>query len=86
MEDREALVASLRRALLGRTDVRVAYLFGSRARGDAREDSDADVARAAEVLWHLAKTLTHCGPSGAGQTVKLLNQIIVDTCSSDHRR
>ena len=39
--------------------------------------SDADVARAAEVLWHLAKTLTHCGPSGAGQTVKLLNQIIV---------
>ena len=44
MEDREALVASLRRALLGRTDVRVAYLFGSRARGDAREDSDADVA------------------------------------------
>lgn len=39
--------------------------------------ADADVARAKEVLSQLATTITHCGPSGAGQTVKLLNQIIV---------
>ena len=39
--------------------------------------ADADVARAREVLAPLASRITHCGPSGAGQTVKLLNQIIV---------
>jgi predicted nucleotidyltransferase len=44
VEDRDAVVRSLHRALEGRADVRVAYLFGSRARGDAREDSDADIA------------------------------------------
>ena len=44
MEPRDALLTSLRNALAGRRDVRVAYLFGSRARGDAREDSDVDVA------------------------------------------
>ena len=38
---------------------------------------DADVARARDVLAPLASRITHCGPSGAGQTVKLLNQIIV---------
>jgi predicted nucleotidyltransferase len=31
-------------ALTGRADVEVAILFGSRARGDARSDSDVDVA------------------------------------------
>jgi predicted nucleotidyltransferase len=35
---------ALRQALEGRKDVRLALLFGSRARGRARPDSDADVA------------------------------------------
>jgi predicted nucleotidyltransferase len=39
-----ALVAKLREALSGRTDVRLALLFGSRARGRERPGSDADVA------------------------------------------
>jgi predicted nucleotidyltransferase len=34
----------IRRALQGRTDVRLAIVFGSRARGTARPDSDVDVA------------------------------------------
>lgn len=34
----------LRRALAGRADVRVAVLFGSQARGTARDGSDVDVA------------------------------------------
>jgi predicted nucleotidyltransferase len=39
-----ALVSSLQSALEARSEVREAYLFGSRARGDARPDSDVDVA------------------------------------------
>jgi predicted nucleotidyltransferase len=39
-----ALIARLGEALSGRTDVRLALLFGSRARGRQRPDSDADVA------------------------------------------
>jgi predicted nucleotidyltransferase len=39
-----SIVDALRRALAGRTDVRVAVLFGSQARGSARADSDVDVA------------------------------------------
>lgn len=39
----------------------------------------ADVTRARAVLASVASRMTHCGPSGAGQTVKLLNQIIVGT-------
>lgn len=39
-----ALVARLRDALASVDGVRVAYLFGSRARGNARADSDIDVA------------------------------------------
>ncbi len=39
-----AVVDALRRALATRTDVEVALLFGSRARGDHRVDSDVDVA------------------------------------------
>jgi 3-hydroxyisobutyrate dehydrogenase len=34
-------------------------------------------ARATPVLSAMGKTLTHVGPSGAGQTVKLVNQILV---------
>jgi 2-hydroxy-3-oxopropionate reductase len=35
------------------------------------------VARAQTVLSHLASRITHAGDSGAGQTVKLINQILV---------
>jgi predicted nucleotidyltransferase len=39
-----ALVATLRAALADRKDVELAFLFGSRARGRFRPDSDVDVA------------------------------------------
>jgi len=39
-----ALVATLRSALAGRKDVELVLLFGSRARGRFRPDSDVDVA------------------------------------------
>lgn len=38
--------------------------------------SDADVARAEPVLALLSARRTHLGPAGAGQTVKLINQIL----------
>lgn len=38
--------------------------------------SDADVTRAKEVLTHVAANMTHMGGSGAGQTVKLINQVL----------
>jgi 2-hydroxy-3-oxopropionate reductase len=41
------------------------------AGGDA-----ADVAEARRVLDHLASNITHMGPSGAGQTTKLINQVL----------
>lgn len=41
------------------------------------EESAVESARA--VLADVAARMTHCGPSGAGQTVKLLNQVIVGT-------
>jgi predicted nucleotidyltransferase len=44
VEPHDRIIEALRGALSGRKDVRVALLFGSRARGRAREDSDADVA------------------------------------------
>lgn len=44
MEANAEVVAALRQALRGRQDVHLALLFGSRARGLARADSDADVA------------------------------------------
>lgn len=44
MKAEDPIVESLRRALSGRKDVRLALLFGSRARGRSRPDSDADVA------------------------------------------
>lgn len=38
--------------------------------------SAADVAGAHEVLKHLASNYTHMGPVGAGQTTKLINQVL----------
>lgn len=38
------LIEGIRAALAGRSDVRLALLFGSRARGDHRPDSDVDIA------------------------------------------
>lgn len=35
-----------------------------------------DVARARTVLAHIAANMTHMGESGAGQTVKLINQVL----------
>jgi len=34
-------------------------------------------ARIEPLLRHMGKTITHCGPSGAGQLTKLVNQILV---------
>ena len=39
--------------------------------------SDAGYARALPVLQTLGKTIVHCGLSGAGQVVKLANQVVV---------
>lgn len=39
--------------------------------------SDEDFARATPVFNAMGKTLTHVGGQGAGQTVKLVNQIVV---------
>jgi predicted nucleotidyltransferase len=44
MAANDPVVEALRNALSGRKDVRLALLFGSRSRGRARPDSDADVA------------------------------------------
>lgn len=38
--------------------------------------SEADVARAGEVMQHLCANFTHMGPAGAGQTTKLVNQLL----------
>ncbi len=37
---------------------------------------DEDVADAYQVLKHIASNYTHMGPSGAGQTTKLINQVL----------
>jgi len=37
----------------------------------------ADVERADPVFRALGKTITHCGPAGAGQVVKACNQLVV---------
>lgn len=39
--------------------------------------SDADVARARPVLERLGRTITHFGPSGSGQAVKVVNQVMI---------
>ena len=44
MRTPDSIVEALREALRGREDIRLALLFGSRARGRSRLDSDADVA------------------------------------------
>jgi len=49
-EETQALVATLRKALLGRQDVHLAILFGSQARGRARPGSDVDLAVQGEEL------------------------------------
>ena len=38
--------------------------------------ADVDVADAYKVLRHVASNYTHMGPSGAGQTTKLINQVL----------
>jgi predicted nucleotidyltransferase len=38
------ITTRIRRALAGRADIRLAILFGSQARGTARDDSDIDIA------------------------------------------
>lgn len=38
--------------------------------------TSTDVERARKVLRHVASTYTHMGPSGAGQTTKLINQVL----------
>ena len=57
---RTALIEALRRALGHRQEVRLAMLFGSRARGCARPESDVDVAVEAPGvdLWTLAADLS----------------------------
>lgn len=37
---------------------------------------EADVARAHTCLQHVARNYTHMGPSGAGQTTKIINQVL----------
>ena len=37
----------------------------------------ADFDRAMPIFEALGKTITHCGPSGAGQTVKACNQVVI---------
>lgn len=54
IEETAALVATLREALREREDVHLAVLFGSRARGRARPDSDVDLAVLGENLDLLA--------------------------------
>lgn len=53
-EETTTLVETLREALRGREDVHLAVLFGSRARGRARPDSDVDLAIQGENLDLLA--------------------------------
>ncbi|MBN9387930.1 MAG: 2-hydroxy-3-oxopropionate reductase [Chloroflexi bacterium] len=39
--------------------------------------SEADYERALPIFQALGKTITYCGPNGAGQTVKACNQVVV---------
>lgn len=54
METPDSVIEALRGALSGRKDVRLALLFGSRARGRAHPGSDADVAVLGQNLDLLA--------------------------------
>lgn len=53
-EDLEPLLATLRETLRDRQNVHLALLFGSRARGRSRPDSDLDLAVQGEDLDRLA--------------------------------
>ncbi len=57
------VIEALGGALRGRKDVRVAMLFGSRARGRARPGSDADVAVEGSDLHPLEAELIEKGSS-----------------------
>ena len=59
-DSKETVAALLHRALENREDVRLAMLFGSRARGCARPGSDVDLAVEAPGvdLWTLAADLS----------------------------
>lgn len=61
MREEDPVIEALRKALRGREDVRLALLFGSRAKGRARPDSDADVAVLGRDLdlWRLTADLSH---------------------------
>jgi predicted nucleotidyltransferase len=50
----ESLIEALREALRGRSEVELAILFGSRARGRGHERSDADLAVRGQQLDRLA--------------------------------
>jgi predicted nucleotidyltransferase len=50
MSAEDPVIESLKKVLSGRKDVRLAILFGSRARGRARPESDADVAALGDNL------------------------------------
>lgn len=64
MRTEDPVVEALRNALRGRKDVRLALLFGSRARGRARPDSDADVAVLGKDLDLLALAADLSGAAG----------------------
>jgi len=53
-----SLIEALGRALKGRSDVKLAMLFGSRARGCARQDSDVAVEAPGVDLWTLSADLS----------------------------
>jgi predicted nucleotidyltransferase len=61
VEKEDPVIESLRRVLSDRKEVRLALLFGSRARGRSRVDSDADVAVLGKDLdlLTLASDLSH---------------------------
>lgn len=77
---------ALRDALRGRTDVHLALLFGSQARGTARADSDVDIAVHAPGVDHLAlaaelRAALHCEVdlvSLDDVTIPLLGELVRD--------
>jgi predicted nucleotidyltransferase len=54
----ESLQGSVRRVALSHPDVRAVYVFGSRAAGDARADSDLDLGVLYRTPQPLSATLT----------------------------
>jgi uncharacterized protein len=82
----DALIQPFRRVLDARGDVALALLFGSRARGDARESSDVDVALLAPAadLLEIGASLSHASGlevevvSLADPGVPLLDELLRD--------